>query len=60
MFKTCVGGLENGSGRGRGGGDLGNPALHDEEVRVVDVELYALEQSLDSVLLGLVSVEEVF
>jgi hypothetical protein len=49
----------NGSRRGRRG-DLGDPALHDEKIRVVDVELYALEQSLDSVLLGLVSIKKVF
>jgi hypothetical protein len=43
-----------------GKGDLGDSALQGEEVRVVDVELYTLEQSLDSVLLGLASIEEVF
>lgn len=33
--------------------------MHDEEVRVVDVQLDALEERLDGVLLGLVTVEQV-
>ena len=37
---------------------LGNAALHDEEVGVVDIELDALEEVLDSFGGRLVTVEE--
>jgi hypothetical protein len=40
-----------------GGTDFGDAALHDEEVRVVDIELDALEDGLDDILLGLVAVQ---
>lgn len=40
--------------------NLRDPTLHDQEVGVVDVKLYALEQGLDGMLLGLVAVEEIF
>ena len=40
--------------------NLRDPTLHDQKVRVVDVKLYALEQGLDGMLLGLVAVEEIF
>lgn len=38
---------------------LGDPPLHDQEVWIVDVELDALEQRLDGMLLRLMSVEEI-
>ena len=34
--------------------------MHDEEVRIVDVELDGLEQVLNRLLLGAVAVDEVF
>ena len=43
----------------RGGTHLRDLALHDQEVRVVDIQLYALEERLDRVLLGFVPVQEV-
>jgi hypothetical protein len=39
---------------------LGDAALHNQKVGVVDIELDALEKSLDIMLLGLVSIQEVF
>ena len=41
----------------RGGADFGDAALHDEEVGVVDVELDALKDGLDDVLLSLVAIQ---
>jgi hypothetical protein len=38
---------------------LGDFTLHDKEVRVVDVQLDGLEEGLDSLLLGLVPVQQV-
>jgi hypothetical protein len=35
---------------------FGDTALHDQEIRIVDVELHALENSLDNVLLSLVAI----
>jgi hypothetical protein len=35
---------------------FGDTALHDQEVRVVDIELHALEDGLDDVLLSLVAI----
>ena len=40
----------------RGGADFGDAALHDEEVGVVDVELDALKNGLDDILLSLVTI----
>ena len=40
--------------------NLRDPTLHNQEVGVVDVELYALEQGLDGMLLRLVAIEEIF
>ena len=39
---------------------LRNTTLHDQEIRIVDIELDTLEQCLDSVLCGLVAIEKVF
>ena len=39
--------------------DLGDAALHDEEMRVVDVKLHRMEKVLDLTSLGGVSVDEV-
>jgi hypothetical protein len=36
--------------------NFGDTALHDQEIRVVDVELHALEDGLDDVLLSLVAI----
>jgi hypothetical protein len=36
--------------------DFGDAALHDKEIRVVDIELHALEDCLDDVLLSFVTV----
>ena len=41
----------------RGSADFGDAALHDEEIRVVDVELDALEDGLDDILLGFVAIQ---
>ena len=41
----------------RGGADFGDAALHDEEVGVVDVELDALKDGLDDILLSLVAIQ---
>ena len=41
----------------RGGADFGDAALHDEEVGVVDVKLDALKNSLDDILLSLVTIQ---
>jgi hypothetical protein len=38
------------------GTDFGDAALHDKEIRVVDIELHALEDCLDDVLLSFVTV----
>ena len=38
------------------GANFGDTALHDQEIRVINVELYALEDGLDDVLLSLVAV----
>ena len=38
---------------------LGNAALHDEEVGIVDIELDALEEVLDTLWGRLVTVEEI-
>ena len=38
------------------GANFGDTALHDQEVRVVDVKLHTLEDSLDDVLLSLVAI----
>ena len=40
-----------------GGADFGDATLHDEEVRIVDVELHALEDGLDNILLGFVAIQ---
>ena len=40
----------------RGGADFGDAALHDEEVGIVDVELDALKDGLDDILLSLVTI----
>ena len=42
---------------GRGSTDFGDATLHDEEVRVVDIELDTLEDGLDDILLGLVTIQ---
>ena len=39
-----------------GNTDFRDTALHDQEIRVVDIKLYALEDGLDDVLLGLVTI----
>ena len=39
---------------------LGDPPLHDEEVRVVDVELDGPEEVLNSVVLNVAPVDQVF
>jgi hypothetical protein len=39
--------------------DLGDAALHDKEVRVVDVELYGAEQILDAVVVGVAAVDQI-
>ena len=36
--------------------DFGDTALHDQEIRVVDIKLYTLEDGLDNVLLGLMTI----
>jgi hypothetical protein len=36
--------------------DFGDTALHDQEIRVVDIKLYALKDGLDDVLLGLMTI----
>jgi hypothetical protein len=36
--------------------DLGDTALHDKEIRVIDIELHALKDGLDDVLLCLVTI----
>ena len=41
----------------REGADFGDAALHDEEVRVVDVELDALEDGLYNILLSFVAIQ---
>lgn len=41
----------------RGGADFGDAALHDEEVGVVDVELDALKDGLDDILLSFVAIQ---
>ena len=38
---------------------LRDSTLHDQEIWIVDVELHALEQILDRLLLGFVTVEKV-
>jgi len=38
------------------GTNFGDTTLHDQEVRVVDVELHTLKDGLDDVLLSLVAV----
>ena len=38
---------------------LGDTALHNQEVWIVDVELDALEDSSDSLLCGLVAIQDV-
>jgi len=44
----------------RVGTNFGDTALHDQEIRVVDVELHALEDGLNDVLLGLVTIQKIF
>lgn len=39
---------------------FGDSPLHNQEVRVVDVQLHALEECLDTVLLRLMSIQKVF
>jgi hypothetical protein len=41
----------------KGNKEFGDAALHDEEVRVVDIELDALEDGLDDILLRLVTIQ---
>ncbi len=41
----------------RGGADFGDAALHDKEVGVVDVELDALEDGLNDILLSFMAVQ---
>jgi hypothetical protein len=38
---------------------LRDPALHDEEIWIVNIQLYTLEQGLNGVLLRFVTIEEV-
>jgi hypothetical protein len=36
--------------------NFGDTALHDQEIRVVDIELHTLKDGLDDILLGLVAI----
>ena len=36
--------------------DFGDTALHDQEIRVVDIKLYTLKDGLDDVLLSLMAI----
>ena len=40
----------------RDSANFGDTALHDQEIRVIDVQLHTLEDGLDDVLLCLVAV----
>ena len=40
--------------------NLGDATLHDQEIRIVDVQLNALKEILDSLLSRLVPIQQVF
>ena len=48
--------MKKGSKESGGNTDFGDTALHDQEIRVVDIKLYALEDGLNDVLLGLMAI----
>lgn len=39
--------------------NFGDMALHDHEIRAVDVELHAFKDGLDEVSLGLMAIQEI-
>ena len=39
---------------------LGNTALHDYKIGIIDIELDGLKECLDSLLWGLVSIQKIF
>jgi hypothetical protein len=40
--------------------NLGDTTLHNQEIRIVNIKLNALKQSLNCVLLGLVAIKQEF
>jgi hypothetical protein len=40
--------------------NFGDTTLHDQEIRVIDVELDTLEDGLNDILLGFVTIQKVF
>lgn len=61
MFRTCWPTSQEKCdyGQSREKTDLGDTSLHNEEVRVVDVELYTLEERLNTRLLAFVAIEKI-
>ena len=49
-------GLKNSQRRLTEDANFGDTALHDQEIRVVDVELHTLKDGLDNVLLCLMAI----